>query len=342
MCAAYVETMAWSHIPPWHGLGVEVTQEMTVDEWLVTAGLDWEVEIQTAYRRIIEDGIESYVEDPKNNYLIRKTDGLILDRKVGDRYNIIQNRDAFEVFRRYTDTGLMTMETAGSLKDGQYVWGLAKLKDSHFLVGNNDGGDGYLLMVSPHQCGESLKVFLTPIRTVCWNTLTLALNNADSEMTYRHVHAAKFTNEVMDDIERTIGLASRKMEDFNEHANFLANTRMCEAHFVKYLVTFFDPMFPAKCLEHKYNFPTTLQGILDHEHAGRTIKRVINTMPIQPGLELKTSRGTAWGAFNTVTFAFDHLIGRGVDSRLTSSWLGKGANVKHDAFTKALEYANAA
>src|SRR5687768_16333932 len=38
-----VETMAFAHETPWHGLGNRVEGSVTVDEMLVAAGLDWSV-----------------------------------------------------------------------------------------------------------------------------------------------------------------------------------------------------------------------------------------------------------------------------------------------------------
>ena len=38
-----VETMAYAGEVPWHGLGVKVEDNLTPDEMLVAAGLDWTV-----------------------------------------------------------------------------------------------------------------------------------------------------------------------------------------------------------------------------------------------------------------------------------------------------------
>ena len=41
--AHMVETMAYAGEVPWHGLGVQVEENLTPDEMLVAAGLDWTV-----------------------------------------------------------------------------------------------------------------------------------------------------------------------------------------------------------------------------------------------------------------------------------------------------------
>ena len=41
--AHMVETMAYAGELPWHGLGVKVKDDISVDDMLVEAGLDWRV-----------------------------------------------------------------------------------------------------------------------------------------------------------------------------------------------------------------------------------------------------------------------------------------------------------
>ena len=41
--AHMVETMAYAGELPWHGLGTKVSNDISVDEMMVEAGLDWNV-----------------------------------------------------------------------------------------------------------------------------------------------------------------------------------------------------------------------------------------------------------------------------------------------------------
>lgn len=68
------------------------------------------------------------------------------------------------------------MHTAGSLKGGQQVWALAKIKES-FDVFGDDTVESYLLFSNPHQYGKSINVRFTPVRVVCNNTLTMSLES---------------------------------------------------------------------------------------------------------------------------------------------------------------------
>ena len=70
--------------------------------------------------------------------LVRSSDNKVLTQKLESRIGeTLQNEEAFEFFSEYCLAGDMSMETAGSLRDGKMVWGLAKVKES-FDIGKND------------------------------------------------------------------------------------------------------------------------------------------------------------------------------------------------------------
>ena len=137
-----IETMAWTGEVPWHGLGFKVNGNLSVKQMLKAAKLDWKVErkpifAQTdAHHSIQVDGFAA---------LMRDKDNAVFDI-VGSQYQPVRNEQAFEFFNDFIKAGKATMETAGSLKGGRVVWGLAKLGDS-FEVTRGDKINGYLLCV---------------------------------------------------------------------------------------------------------------------------------------------------------------------------------------------------
>ena len=135
---AAVETMAYAGEVPWHGLGVPVSNDLTPAQMMQKAGLDWTVNEVESYVRWegkeLPTGLKS---------LVRSSDGKILTN-VGENWNPCQNETAFEFFHEYVMAGDMEMNTAGSLRGGQMVWALAKVKDSFELFGG-DQIDSYLL-----------------------------------------------------------------------------------------------------------------------------------------------------------------------------------------------------
>ena len=168
--AHQVETMAYAGQVPWHGLGVPVSNDLTPQQMQEKAGLNWKVRELDSFIEI--DG-EKTLTGLKS--LVREDNKKILTN-VGENWNPVQNDDAFNFFSEYCMSGDMEMHTAGSLKGGQMVWALAKVKESFDLFGD-DKVDSYLLFSNPHQYGKSIDIRFTPIRVVCNNTLTMSLES---------------------------------------------------------------------------------------------------------------------------------------------------------------------
>lgn len=176
--AHLVETMAFAGEVPWHGLGTPVPADLSPEQFLVKAGLDWEVKKVPAFAEI--NGERTNVGW---SALTRSSDNSILDI-VSNEWNPVQNSEAFNFFDEYCRAGDMEMHTGGSLKNGQIVWALAKVKDS-FELFKGDQVDSYLLFTNPHRFGQSIDVRFTPIRVVCNNTLTLSLSQRSDNMVDR-------------------------------------------------------------------------------------------------------------------------------------------------------------
>ena len=198
-----VETMAYAGELPWHGLGHEVPADLSPQQMMEAAELDWSVEKQTL---VTLEGAEV----PEKKALVRSSDNKVLDI-VGKNWNPVQNIEAFEFFDDFVRSGDMQMHTAGSLKGGQIVWGLAKVNDSFELFGG-DKVDSYLLFTNPHRFGQSIDVRFTPIRVVCNNTLTLSLSQEANNVVKLN-HKKQFDAE---EVKRMLGVAEFKMNQYKE------------------------------------------------------------------------------------------------------------------------------
>jgi phage/plasmid-like protein (TIGR03299 family) len=317
--AHLVETMAYSGQVPWHGLGVPVSNDLTPAQMQEKAGLNWNVR-----------EVESFIEfDGKRmptgqKSLVRETDGKILTN-VGENWNPVQNDKAFEFFSEFVLSGDMEMHTAGSLKGGQMVWALAKVKDS-FTINGKDRVDSYLLFSNPHQYGKSIDIRFTPIRVVCNNTLTFSLDSKSSA-SVKVGHRVEFD---ADAAKKAIGIAKDKMETYSDVAKFLSGKRLNQDTYIEYLNTVF-PRTSDKRVQDKALSVDTLS---------RNAKLAYDVLETQPGAEY--GEGSWWQAFNSVTFITDHVQGRNEDNRLYSSWFGGNQVRKTNALKKAIEYAEAA
>lgn len=310
--AHLVETMAYAGEVPWHGLGVRVPADLTPDQMLDKAGLDWSV---SKRKLLTQDGIEV----PEKMALVRDSDNSVLDI-VGKEWNPVQNQEAFEFFNDFVTSGDMEMHTAGSLMEGRIVWALAKVNQS-FEVFGNDVIESYLLFSNPHRFGQSIDVRFTPIRVVCNNTLTLSLNS-------KTVSSVKISHKRAWDpeaVKETLGIAKEKLDKYKEMAVFLGGKKFKRTTLEEYL----NGLFPsyskkdAKVIE-----------------LSRPAGRVLELVDTQPGSNF--APGSWWSAFNAVTYFADHERGRDADTRLQSSWFGQSKSLKLKALEDAVKYAEAA
>ena len=196
---ALVESMFSTRVTPWHGLGVIVSEAPSSLDAISLAGLDWKVEQKKIY---LENGTE--IKDAFAN--VRSSDGKPLGI-VGNRYQIVQNSDAFS----FTDTLLgegVRYETAGSLKDGKTIWLLAKLPDKYEILG--DKVDPYIVFTNTHDGSGAVKVAMTPVRVVCNNTLNMAMRSAHRTWSARHTGDI---NNKLDNAKTTLQLADKYLTE---------------------------------------------------------------------------------------------------------------------------------
>ena len=305
-----VETMAYAGQVPWHGLGTKVSNDLSVEQMLVAAGIDWEVEKTPLFYESAD--YEHEIED--KFALIRKTDGKLMDI-VGPNWKPLQNHEAFNLFDGFVKRGDMEMHTAGSLKGGQIVWGLAKIHDTFEIV-KDDVIEPYLLFVNPHQRGKAIEVRSTAIRVVCQNTCDFALRSESKKrITVNH-------NQQWDEayVLEMLGLAHRSFETYKDTGIFLASKLYKEAQVQNY----FNAVFP--------NTGTT-------DEDSKNSKFAMEVLLEQPGNAF--AEGSWWQAFNAVTHMTDHTLGRSADTRLASAWFGQNRTRKHKALELAVKFASA-
>lgn len=315
--AHMVETMAYAGEVPWHGLGVQVPADLSPAQMLDKAGLDWTVEKVPAFANIGNKQV-----NVGWSALVRSSDEQVLS-VVSNDWNPVQNHEAFEFFHEYCAAGDMEMHTAGSLRNGQIVWALAKIKDS-FELFKGDQVDSYLLFTNPHKFGQSIDVRFTPIRVVCNNTLTLSLEQK-ADRVVKKSHRTQFDAAM---VKEQLGIATDKLAKYKEMAQFLGSKRYTEGS----LTDYFNKIFPVLA----YNKEKGPQ----RKELSKSATRALEIIDTQPGAEY--ARGSWWQAFNAVTYLTDHEIGRSVDTRLQSAWFGPNKNLKVKALETAVAMAEAA
>jgi phage/plasmid-like protein (TIGR03299 family) len=329
---ANVETMMYAGATPWHGLGKDVTKEVTSADALKAAGLDWEVGLRDVYilgpkgEQVKFEGAKATVRASDEGQL-----GI-----VGDRYRVIQNTQAFDLFDGVVGEKLAIYHTAGSLNGGRRIWILAKLP-STIQVTRDDIVEKYILLSNSHDGTTATRVFWTPVRVVCANTESAALRGFSTKdgISVRHTENAKYK---LEEARNVLGLADQYYNKLAERFQQMAKTRFTEKQM--------------KVLVEKDLFPSPEK---DGEEISTRLKNIRSTVLdlFDNGKGQRPVRGTIWAAYNAVTEYADHhratrvsAGGSEAENRLESAWFGAGSGLKQKAFDllseKMVEIAKAA
>lgn len=223
--AANVETMFSVREKPWHGIGTIVQDAPSSKDAIQLAGLDWLISQKDVFT-------ESGVQIPGYKANIRSTDQSVLG-VVSDRYQIVQNEDAFAFTDGLLGEGV-TYETAGSLQGGRRTFILARLPERFIIAG--DEIMPYFVIMNSHDGSCSIKAAMTPVRVVCQNTLNLALKTAKRTWTARH------TSNIMDridDAKTTLQFAEKYMSELGKGVDSLVHKKLTDRKVMEFLSEFF-------------------------------------------------------------------------------------------------------
>jgi len=294
----------------------------SVSEAIVEAGLDWKVTKEPLFTK---EGVDETVGAPMlrqatgHHALVRSSDRRILG-VAGDRYQPLQNIEAFEFFNPFLEKNVATLETAGSLMEGGVVWVLAKLKEFEEDVVRGDPVQAHLLLSNSHTGSGAVKVLFSPTRVVCWNTLSAAEEGAKNLV--RVVHSSKMENSLTA-VQEAVDIANKTFAFSLEHYRAMARKEITVEGLQNYVRAVLE--VPEEVKE----MPRAWEGIEAAFEAG-------------PGADIPGVDGTVWGAYNAITHWVDHQRGRTDESRLTASWFqpGVGPAIRKRAHKEALELAS--
>lgn len=301
---------------PWHGLGIEVDPNITAHEAMMQAKLDWNVEkVPLLYQTA-----PSFVGEP----VLRNVDGHVGIKRMDTqrilgvttpRYEPFQNADGFEVFQQVLDTGMAKIETAGSLKNGRIVWALARIQSEDLAVTGNDLIRPYVLLSFGHDGKRGIKFGFTPIRVVCWNTLSASDTNEASRLV-RVAHKG----DVKGNVQMLVKALDLTVQEF----------RATLADYRKMLNT------PINQDDLREYVRVSLQLVEkdDNKRATNLINRVTDLAITGKGNA--ESAGTLWAGFNAVTEYLSHGAGRSADNRYSSLWFGNNKLLLQGAYDEAM------
>jgi phage/plasmid-like protein (TIGR03299 family) len=300
---------------PWHRLGVRLPHLATSAEAMQAAGLDYMVDKKSLF---CKPNGRTLVEVPRSFATIRRDTQSVLGL-VGDRYTVLQNEDAFTFFDSLVGSGEALFETAGVLGQGETIWILAKLP-GYIRIGKNDEVKKYLLLTNSHDGKSMVRAKLTPIRVVCNNTLSAALDGAEQEVRIRHTPSAV---DRLAQAHKLLGLTNSLYQELDIIFNRMNSRRITE----RQLIQFVNELVPDN---EDASFNTRTKNIRS---------KILELNEAGAGSDM--SRGSLWGAYNAVTEYTDHVQNSTIpEKRLKSIWFGSGESLKLKAFDLARIWLN--
>lgn len=278
----------------------------TASEALQAAGLDFDVGKVPVY-------LGNGAQVPGRFATMRSDNGAPLGI-VGARYEILQHTTALGLFDPFVARG-MRYVGAGSFKGGALVYVQAALPGGAVKVAGDEMARN-LTLVANHDGTGALRLFLTAVRIICYNTLQAALQDAKGQgYTFRHTASSAHK------LERA-ALALRDAEAEFGRFGALADSLAAARWTLQDSRDMVAQLLPAR--ESTDGPEVTTRT----ENARAKIIDLTET-----GIGLAPHRGTAWAALNAVTQYVDHERStRGDDAkRALSAMMGTGAAMKSAA-----------
>lgn len=327
-----VDLFASHREPAWHGLGVVFTEEVTDYRRMLELGglANWNIrEMPLVVTEPDADAGEVIVPDIEwavsAKAVVADINGTHRVLGVtGERYEIVQNEDAFSFLQSLRDGAVW--ETAGALKEGRVVFGSMALDREVILdpTGVADKVTSYLLVHTSHDGSTGVAGGVTPVRVVCANTLNVALGNIKQTFKMRH------TRNVADRMKQEAALwrqANTYMDAFEKEAQELFATKATDKQYFGIVSDLFPkPEQDVKGANAKW------------EKRQELFAQAWNGKP-NAGI-----KNTAWGVFNALTEAnqWGRNERKGAKGAENFAAAGAGFDIPTNQFrAKALDYAKA-
>lgn len=292
----------------WHAEGIRVEKELTSKEAITAAKLDYKVVKTPLYYNL--SGV--YLPADKGNAIIREDNHSVLGI-VGDRYKIVQNIEAFDFFDSIVGSGQAIYHSAGALGVGEKIWLLAKLP-SDIIVFDNDVINKYLLLVNTHDGTGSLKMYYTPIRVVCQNTLNASSRDSKDGISIRHTQSITSKIEAA---KKSLGFALDFYSEFEVNVKTFPKITMLANS--KEQTLYFE-----NCLNAKSDQSTRTNNQLDE----------LRTLSVYgQGQRIPGVSNSLYASYNAVTEYVDYCRASRGDNKTESLLLGSGAAIKERAYT---------
>lgn len=304
----------------WHGLGTVVETEQTAENAIKLAKLDYQVNKQDLFIQDNRENVNSDFLKLDNSIAIVRQDTQEILGITTDKYQIVQNTNAFSFFDTVVGEGQAIYHSAGALGKGERIWILAKLPND-IIINKDDVVEKYLCLTNSHDGKSSLRMYFTPIRVVCRNTLNLSMADAKNGIALRH--SGNINNKIKE-ARKVLGLSINYYQQFENIVNKMENFTMQEEVLNNYFNKVLSINDEKEISTRKENQKSDLFRLFD---SGK-------------GQKLG-NKHSLWKAYNAVTEYVDHErtvknLDKDATNKLSSIWFGSGAKLKEKAYNQAI------
>lgn len=308
--------MAYVGETPWHGLGQQLVEGASIDDWKMAAGMDWKVQ-RSKVRYFGDSEGQQQFEMEDRHVLLRSDDKKALGI-VSPEFKIVQPGAVLEFFRDLTEDAGMHLHTAGTLFGGRKFWALAKVGEA--TIQGADKVGGYLLLATACDGSMATEIRETSIRVVCNNTLSMARAVGAKRDVIKITHRSKFD------------AAAVKTRMLDSGSSFAAHIALAQELSRKRVTNAMAEQFVRELLRPN---EVLLEGEEVRAPKGEAeILSLFRSSAI--GGTLLGANGTAWGLVNAVTEYVDHKKpGKTESHKLDSAFFGAGDDLKNRAFDLA-------
>jgi phage/plasmid-like protein (TIGR03299 family) len=282
----------------WHELGLTPKSGEITRSWL---------EQQTTFcHHITKQPYQIEGVDSKQVFYLKNGNDVIREG-VGKDYTVLQCNEILDIAEPLM--AKYHVETAGVLFNGLEVFIVFKLRDK-VVVGNKDIVDNYVVLWDSRS-GRSPKLYLTPVRVVCNNTLQLSLRQIKAQSTALR-HTPNLVSRINDAVYE-MGILEEQTEKVGRVFSKLLNTEIDMLQLVADCVLPADQLALLK--DGKAMSTRTINGA----------KRIMSWYENGVGQDL-AGMNTAWKAYNALTGYYSHAANFDSDeTRLNNLMFGTSA-----------------
>ena len=261
----------------WHAIGKSVEECKDMKQVLKKSGLDYTVEK-------LPISIAGSAEPIPNRFITGRPmkGGFKTYDVVSDKFEIVQNRDAFDFVNYMGDE--LSFEKAGETGSGM-VYIIGKLPEVNIL---GDAFVPHVIFKNGFDGKHKIMAAITPLRLVCQNQFNFAFKDANNAITIRHVGNAEAK---LEEARNTLKMSADYMDKLNQVAEHFAGLKISDNQMERVV---------------KYLFPIPEDTDINPFKRSSLEKARVAFITAHEQEDNRNFRGTAWGLINAYTDFITH------------------------------------